>query len=226
MAQRNRPVAGRIGGRASRRGDGRIRIIGGKWKGRKLDVPDRPGLRPTMDRVRETLFSWLGPDIVDRRVLDLFAGTGALSFEALSRGAASATLVEQDRAAAGVLRAAATRLGGHCRGNCRIHVASAPRWVRRQREWPWDLVFVDPPFGTRLGAETLALLRGRNVLVYFEEGDAGTHGAPDSDTDLPGWETLRESRAGACRFRLLRPAGSATDWLRLRGAATIAPQRV
>ena len=215
MAQRNRPVA--------RRGDGRVRIIGGKWKGRKLDVADRPGLRPTMDRVRETLFSWLGPDIVDRRVLDLFAGTGALSFEALSRGAASATLVERDRAAAGVLRAAATRLGG----KCRIHVASAPRWVRRQREWPWDLVFVDPPFGTRLGAETLALLRGRDVLVYLEEGDAGTRGARDSDPeDLPGWETLRESRAGACRFRLLRPAGGGADWPRLRGAATIAAQRV
>ena len=203
VAQRNRPVGSRA--------DGRIRIIGGKWKGRKLDVADRPGLRPSMDRVRETLFSWLGRDVVDRRVLDLFAGTGALSFEALSRGAASATLIERDRAAAGVLRAAATRLGA----NCRVHVASAPQWVRRQREWEWDLAFVDPPFDTRLGEETLALLRGRNVLVYFEERDGGTHGARDSQTgDLPGWETVRESRAGACRFRLLRPA------------ATIAARRV
>lgn len=197
VAQRNRPVGSRA--------DGRIRIIGGKWKGRKLDVADRPGLRPSMDRVRETLFAWLGGDVVDRRVLDLFAGTGALSFEALSRGAASATLIERDRAAAGVLKAAATRLGA----NCRVHVASAPQWVRRQREWHWDLVFVDPPFDTRLGAETLGLLRGRDVLVYFEEADAGTRGGRDADTeDLPGWETLRESRAGACRFRLLRPAGA------------------
>lgn len=158
-----------------------------------------------MDRVRETLFAWLGRDVVDRRVLDLFAGTGALSFEALSRGATSATLIERDRAAAGVLRAAATRLGA----NCRVHVASAPQWVRRQREWHWDLVFVDPPFGTLLGAETLALLRGRNVLVYFEESDAATGGrrAPDTE-DLPGWETVRASRAGACRFRLLRPAAT------------------
>lgn len=158
-----------------------------------------------MDRVRETLFSWLGRDVVDRRVLDLFAGTGALSFEALSRGAASATLVERDRAAAGVLRAAATRLGA----NCRVHVASGPQWVRRQREWDWDLVFVDPPFGTRLGAETLALLRTRDVLVYFEEADASPGGGQDADSeDLPGWETVRESRAGACRFRLLRPAAT------------------
>lgn len=197
VAQRNRPVGSRA--------DGRIRIIGGKWKGRKLDVANRPGLRPTMDRVRETLFSWLGRDVVDRRVLDLFSGTGALSFEALSRGAASATLIERDRAAAGVLRAAATRLGA----NCRVHVVSAPQWLRRQREWDWDLVFVDPPFDTRLGAETLALLRTRNVLVYFEESDAATGGGREPDTeDLPGWETVRESRAGSCRFRLLRPAAT------------------
>ncbi len=156
-----------------------------------------------MDRVRETLFSWLGHDVADRRVLDLFAGTGALAFEALSRGAASATLVERDRAAAAVLRAAAGRLGA----NCRVHVASAPQWIRRQREWDWDLVFIDPPFGSRLGEETLALLRGRNVLVYLEEPQSRPDTGDDRpDPDLPGWETVRRSRAGGCRFRLLRPA--------------------
>lgn len=152
-----------------------------------------------MDRVRETLFAWLGNDLSDRRVLDLFAGTGALAFEALSRGAARATLIERDRATAAALRATATRLDA----NCGIHVASAPDWLRRQREWRWDLVFVDPPFGTGLAAEALALLRGKDVLVYLEEADAGRAKAPAPD--LPGWETVRQSRAGACRFRLLRP---------------------
>ena len=158
-----------------------------------------------MDRVRETLFAWLGQDLTGRHVLDLFAGTGALAFEALSRGAASATLVERDRAAAAVLRTTATRLGARCR----VHVASAPEWLRRQREWRWDLVFVDPPFGTPLGTETLALLRGHNVLVYLEEADPG-RGADQERAapDTPGWETMRESRAGGCRFRLLRPDGA------------------
>ena len=169
-----------------------------------------------MDRVRETLFAWLGDDVADRRVLDLFAGTGALAFEALSRGAASATLVERDRTAAAVLRAAAARLGA----NCRVHVASAPQWIRRQREWDWDLVFIDPPFGSRLGVETLALLRGHDVLVYLEEPDAGPagHGAPEHD--LPGWETVRQSRAGGCRFRLLRPGAGAPS---MAQAASIDP---
>ncbi|MDE0350916.1 MAG: RsmD family RNA methyltransferase, partial [Gammaproteobacteria bacterium] len=118
-------------------------------------------------------------------------------------------------------RGAATRLGA----NCRVHVASAPQWVRRQREWDWDLVFVDPPFGTRLGAETLALLRGRDILVYFEEAEAGARDRDAETGNPPGWETLRESRAGACRFRLLRPAGGVGDWPRLRGAASIGPHR-
>ncbi len=157
-----------------------------------------------MDRVRETLFAWLGQDLTGRHVLDLFAGTGALAFEALSRGAASATLIERDRATAAALRAAATRLGA----DCRVRVASAPQWLRRQREWRWDLVFVDPPFGTPLGAETLALLRGHKVLVYLEEADPGPRASLEPTApDMPGWETMRESRAGGCRFRLLRPDG-------------------
>lgn len=196
MAQRKRPV------------NRRVRIIGGKWKGRKLDVADRPGLRPTMDRVRETVFSWLSADLADSHVLDLFAGTGALAFEALSRGAAFATLVERDRATARVLRSAAARLDAHCE----VHVASATAWLRRQRHWHWNLVFLDPPFGTRAAQEALALLRERDVLVYLEEADTphgtgrGGHAVhEDTPSDVPGWETVRQGRAGACRFRLLRP---------------------
>ena len=81
-------------------GSGQIRIIAGQWRGRKLPVPDSPGLRPTTDRIRETLFNWLAPYIVDARCLDCFAGSGALAIEALSRYAASATLLEKDRAVA------------------------------------------------------------------------------------------------------------------------------
>lgn len=182
-----------------------VRIIGGKWKGRKLEVIQRPGLRPTMDRVRETLFNWLGPDVENARVLDLFAGTGALAFEALSRGAASATLVEHDRRTANLLRAQAQRLDAACE----IHNVSALPWLRRQPTWNWNIVFVDPPFepprlmqkrnasqGRSLAGEVLALLRERDTTVYVETR---------SNMDVPGWMTIKQSRAGDCRFRLVRP---------------------
>ena len=167
-----------------------------------------------MDRVRETVFSWLSAEVPDSHVLDLFAGTGALAFEALSRGAAFATLVERDRATAATLRTAAARLDAHCE----VRVASATAWLRRQRRWHWNLVFLDPPFGTRLAQEALALLRERDVLVYLEEADTphgtgrGGHGANQhTPSDPPGWETVRQARAGACRFRLLRPVGPVAD---------------
>ena len=181
-----------------------VRIIGGKWKGRKLEVVQRPGLRPTMDRVRETLFNWLGTDVEHARVLDLFAGTGALAFEALSRGAESATLIEHDQRTAHVLRAQAHRLDAACE----IHNVSALPWLRRQATWNWDLVFLDPPFerphrGTSdsqmssLAMGALTLLRQRETTVYLESRSAA---------DIPGWHTIRQSRAGDCRFRLLRPS--------------------
>jgi 16S rRNA (guanine966-N2)-methyltransferase len=119
-----------------KRSFGELRIISGALRGRRWPVPDVPGLRPTPDRVRETLFNWLAPYIAGRRVLDLFAGSGALAFEALSRGAAAATLVEQNRAAQLVLRATADRFGltqvrvegGGCwRRRCACS-ASAARW--------------------------------------------------------------------------------------------------
>lgn len=161
-----------------------------------------------MDRVRETVFNWLGTDVENVRVLDLFAGTGALAFEALSRGAASATLIEHDQRTAHVLRAQADRLDAACE----VHNVSALPWLRRQTTWNWDIVFLDPPFerprpaqgkfasGRRgsasLAAHVLALLRQRETTVYLESGSA---------TDVPGWATLKQSRAGDCCFRLLRP---------------------
>lgn len=175
-----------------------VRIIGGKWKGRKLQVIQRPDLRPTMDRVRETLFHWLDTDVEGARVLDLFAGTGALAFEALSRGAARATLVERDRRTASLLRAQASRLDAACD----VHNVSALPWLRRQTEWNWDIVFVDPPFGRprttgSLAQDVLVLLRERETTVYVESR---------AEVEAPGWTTIRHSRAGDCRFRLLRPS--------------------
>ena len=150
-----------------------------------------------MGRVRETLFAWLGPTLPGARVLDLFAGTGALGFEALSRGAAHATFVERDRGVAQGLRASAQRLGAEA--DCAaVAVASASAWLQRQREWKWDVAFVDPPFASRAAAPVLALLQTRNVTVYLEESN-------DQRAGLSGWEALKEGRVGACRFRLLRP---------------------
>ena len=156
-----------------------------------------------MDRVRETLFNWLGPEVEDARVLDLFAGTGALAFEALSRGAVSATFIEHDPRTANLLRAQARRLDAACE----IHNVSALPWLRRQSVWNWNIVFVDPPFepphrgqhvsGKRsLAEEALDLLRQRETTVYVESRAA---------LDIPGWTTIKQSRAGDCRFRLVRP---------------------
>ena len=146
-----------------------------------------------MDRVRETLFNWLGTDVRGARVLDLFAGTGALAFEALSRDAQFATLVEHDRRTAYGLNAQAKRLDAACE----IHHVSALPWLRRQATWNWNIVFLDPPFERpHLAADVLALLRQRETIVYFESG---------SSMDVPGWTTIKQSRAGDCRFRLLRP---------------------
>ena len=164
-----------------------------------------------MDRVRETLFNWLDADVRGARVLDLFAGTGALAFEALSRGAEFATLVEHDRRTAHVLRAQANQLDAPCE----IHDVSALPWLRRQATWNWDIVFLDPPFARPppipgasrkpvssrgiplvLASDALALLRQRETIVYLESGSA---------MDVPGWTTIKQSRAGDCRFRLLRP---------------------
>ena len=150
-----------------------------------------------MGRVRETLFAWLAPTLPGARVLDLFAGTGALGFEALSRGAAHATFVERDRGIAQALRASAQRLGAEA--DCAaVAVASASAWLQRQREWHWDIAFVDPPFASRAAPPVLALLHTRDVTVYLEDSS-------EMPTSLSGWAALKESRVGACRFRLLQP---------------------
>lgn len=186
MHKRNRRPAG---------GSSWLRIIGGQWRGRKLPVPDLPGLRPTPDRVRETLFNWLSPDIVELRCLDLFAGTGALGFEALSRGARQAVMVEQHPRAVQALRDSANTL----QAAADIRQGDA-LGVLAQLSGQFDLVFVDPPFALELWDRVLAALpphlaAGHRVYV---EAPAAWPGPQD-----PAWETLKEKRAADVVFRLL-----------------------
>jgi len=173
-----------------------VRIIGGRWKGRKLKFPRHPDLRPTLGRVRETLFNWLGNSLIDARALDLFAGSGALGFEALSRGAATVTFVEHSpRVAAGL--ADNIRL---LDANARVVRAPARRFLRGNRD-TYDLVFFDPPFDDRRAYALLETVLGEHLtesgLVYVERARA--------DAWPPPGRLVREGRAGDCRFGLIEP---------------------
>jgi 16S rRNA (guanine966-N2)-methyltransferase len=182
---------------------GFVRIIGGHWRGWKLKVPVRPGLRPTSDRVRETLFNWLAPILPGARVLDLFAGTGALGLEAISRGAASAVLVEHDREALANLREACARLHGG--GEVQVVQADAMAWLHAQAEASFDVAFVDPPFDANLWGGVLPVLVRRlkpDAWLYVE--------APAGDDAPPpeGWRLHREGRTRDVRFALYRRGGA------------------
>lgn len=182
---------------------GNVRIVGGRWRGTKLQVLDRPGLRPTSDRVRETLFNWLMPMLPGARVLDLFAGTGALGLEALSRGAAQAVLVEHDRDAAATLRETVARLeGGQA---AEIVQADALAWLHAQPEACFDLAFVDPPFDANLWGGVLPPLLPRlraDAWLYIEA--PGTDDTPPP----PGWRLHREGRTRDVRYSLYRRAAA------------------
>lgn len=181
-------------------GSGLIRIIGGQWRGRKLPVPDSPGLRPTTDRVRETLFNWLAPEIVDARCLDCFAGSGALGLEALSRYAGSATLLELDRHVAQQLQKNLTTVKSS-QGKV---VNTNTLTFLGQPGQPHDVVFVDPPFRKGLLDDTLRLLEQQgwladNALIYVEsEVENGNPPAPAN------WSLYREKVAGQVAYRLYR----------------------
>jgi len=178
---------------------GRVRIIGGRWRGTKLAVPDVAGLRPTSDRVRETLFNWLMPMLPGARVLDLFAGSGALGLEALSRGAASAVLVERDPALAAALRATAARLpGGQA---AEIAQADALAWLVSQPQGAFDLAFLDPPFAAGLWD---AVLPGVTRLVK-PAGWLYVEAPHDADFAMPAqWRPHREGRTREVRYALYR----------------------
>ncbi|CNH97672.1 16S rRNA m(2)G966-methyltransferase [Yersinia thracica] len=177
---------------------GQIRIIGGKWRGRKLPVPVSPGLRPTTDRVRETLFNWLAPMIQGARCLDCFAGSGALGLEALSRYAGVAILLEADRYVAKQLSNNLTLLSAT---NGQVVNTNSLQWLTQPGQ-PFDLVFLDPPFRKGLLAETINLLEQFNWLtadawIYIEAE------AESAATDVPAnWQLHREKIAGQVAYRL------------------------
>ena len=177
-----------------------LRIIGGIWRGRRLRFPASPEIRPTPDRVRETLFNWLAARVPGARCLDLFAGSGALGLEALSRGAAHVTFVERDIAAVREISARLAEWGSH---SASIDHADARKFLERPPAEPYDIVFLDPPFASTLLAESAARLEqgawlAADALVYVEcAADAGT--APS----LPaGWTLLKAKRAGEVGYHL------------------------
>lgn len=180
---------------------GQVRIIGGRWRGTRLPIADVPGLRPSSDRVRETLFNWLAPVLPGARVLDLFAGTGALGLEALSRGAHGAVLVEADPRAAQALAAALARL--QAGAQARLVQADALRWLESAAapEAPFDVAFVDPPFAAGLWPAVLQRLPARlaaDAWLYLES-------PADQAPELPaGWALHREGRTREVRYALYR----------------------
>lgn len=183
---------------ASSQSAGQIRIIGGKWRGRKLPVPDSPGLRPTTDRVRETLFNWLAPMIQGARCLDCFAGSGALGLEALSRYAGEAILLEADRHVAKQLSSNLTLLSAE---NGQVVHTNSLQWLAQPGQ-PFNLVFLDPPFRKGLLAETIDLLEQFNWLAadawIYVEAEAESAAA-----DVPAsWQLHREKIAGQVAYRL------------------------
>lgn len=181
---------------------GKVRIIGGRWRGTRLDVPVADGLRPTSDRVRETLFNWLQPALPGARVLDAFAGTGALGLEAVSRGAASALLIERDPALAAALSLSAARLSGGDaidvrRGDALQLMASLP-------VASIDIAFLDPPFAADLWAPALAALApalAADAWLYLESA-ASRPAQPGA-----GWHLHRELATRDAYCALYRRAG-------------------
>lgn len=191
-----------------RASSGQVRIIGGHWKRTPIAVVDVPGLRPTPDRVRETLFNWLGQDLTGWRVLDLFAGTGALGLEAASRGASAVTMVEREPRAVQALQAVCARLQAH---QVSCVQADAAQWLSRAHpaESRFDLILLDPPFGGGELAACLPAVAARladHGLLYIEWGEPLSMSRPplSSCAALAGFELHRQGRAGQVHYHLLR----------------------
>ena len=180
-------------------GQGQLRIIGGEWRSRRLSFPDGPGLRPTPDRVRETLFNWLAPYVAGAKVLDAFAGSGALYLEALSRGATTAVALDSNPAAIASLKQNLETL--RC-AKGQVLQSDALRYLQNPASTTFDLVFLDPPFHQNLLVETCALLEERQWLaerswIYTESE------TPPSSLQLPSnWRLHREKKAGQVYYAL------------------------
>ena len=177
-----------------------VRIIGGAWRSRRVSFPPRPDLRPTPDRVRETLFNWLGQDLTGKTCLDLFAGSGALGFEAGSRGARRVVMVERDPVVFRALTASRAALDAAV---VELRRADALEFLRAD-DGVYDVVFVDPPYRSDLWPRVAPLLPRHlapGALVYLES--AGRAGPP------PGWEVWRQGRAGQVAYQLLKRAEGA-----------------
>jgi len=187
---------------------GRLRIIAGEWRSRQLPVLDLPGLRPTTDRVRETLFNWLQNDIAGARCLDLFAGSGALGFEAASRGAASVTLLELQAAAADQLAANMQLLQAK---NMQLVRADALDWLAQYQGEPFDLVFLDPPYASDLVEPAIHCLHQQQLL----SSDACVYIECDAAQSLPqlppGWQLTKQKKAGQVSYYLIRLSDATVD---------------
>ena len=189
------PPRGRAVAKPLAAGQGEVRIIGGQWRRSKLPVPDVPGLRPTSDRIRETLFNWLGQTLTGWRVLDAFAGSGALGFEAASRGADAVVMIEREAALVDSLRASQKRLQATA---ISIHRANALNWMTASAE-RFDLIFLDPPFADDLFDRALAAavpLVADGGVIYVE--------SPREIAAPAGFTAWRQGRAGAVHYQLLR----------------------
>ena len=196
---RNKPAAAAA---AAPKGAGEIRIIGGQWKRTRLPVAQRPGLRPTPDRVRETLFNWLGQDLAGWRCLDAFAGTGALGLEAASRGAAAVQLVESDAALVAQLQVLQARLQA---GAVRVQRGDGVAALKQAAPASLDLVLIDPPFDGDLFAPALqaaAKAVAAEGFVYLEAPRAFS----DDELAACGLALHRHLKAGAVHAHLLRRA--------------------
>jgi len=178
-----------------------LRIVAGIWRSRLLEIATAPGLRPTSERIRETLFNWLAPTIHGARCLDLFAGTGALGLEALSRGAGQAVFVEKSAAACATLRKNVASLDAD---GAVVHHMDAFRFLSGSRPDKFDIVFLDPPFGAEIIDDTCRHLSEASILVpnaiiYIEEERASPA------VKLPvDWTVLKSKNAGNVRYSLLR----------------------
>lgn len=185
---------------------GQLRIIGGRWRSRKIEFPAGDGLRPTGDRIRETLFNWLQNEIVGARCLDLFAGSGILGLEALSRGAERCTFIDNYEPACRSLLQQLLKLEVDP-ADAAVIRSDALGWLRStQTPENYDLVFVDPPFSLDITDQCLELLEASSVLaddalIYLEIGRTQT------DTVIPAnWQQIRHKSSGQVRYSLYRRA--------------------